>query len=188
MKKHYKLVLIVLVFLLITMITTGVGVSYAYYRTSVTGAVSNKTSDYACDIQVVSETHTIVPASNTAVDEIKFYVKNYTGTDTSPTNTSEVYLSYTLSFTLPTWASGCTNPVSYKLYAVNESNNSETEVTLSNNKTSQIDFSLISAERDYYKLKLYWNMNYNSDTCYAGMSKNVGISADIYQTPSRYSA
>ena len=66
MKKHYKLVLIVLVFLLITMITTGVGVSYAYYRTSVTGAVSNKTSDYACDIQVVSETHTIVPASNTA--------------------------------------------------------------------------------------------------------------------------
>ncbi len=188
MKKHYKLVLLILIFLLVTMITAGIGVSYAYYQTSVTGAVSNKTSDYACDVQIVSDTHTIVPTSNTAVDEIEFYVKNYTGSDTSPSNTSEVYLSYVLKFTLPTWDSGCTNPISYKLFAVNESNNSETEVALSSNQTSRIDFSLISAERDYYKLKLYWNMNYNSASCYAGKSKNVGIAADIYQNPTKYSA
>ena len=76
MKKHYKAILILLVFLLISLISTGIGVTYAYYRTQVTGAVSGKTSDYDSEIQVVTETHNIIPASNVAVDEVNFYIKN----------------------------------------------------------------------------------------------------------------
>ena len=181
MKKNYKLLLVALVFLFVSLVVIGISVTFAYYQTTVTGAVSAKTSDYTGEVEVVSETHSIIPASNTAVDEIKFYIKNYTGTDANPTNTSEVYLSYILTFTLPTWGSGCTNPISYKLFAVNESNNNETEVSLTSNKTGTINFSLISAERDYYKLKMYWNMSHNSSSCYAGKSGNVGISANIFQ-------
>ena len=189
MKKHYKLLLTLLVFLLFGTIVAGVGVSYAFYKTTVTGAASNKTSDYEGEIQIVSDNHTIIPATDTIVDEIEFYVKNFTGTNpNSPTNSSEVYLSYILTFTLPTWGTGCANPISYRLFAVDESNSSESEVTITSNKTGQIDFSFIMAERDYYKLRLYWNMNNNSSSCYAGKSKNIGISADIYQTPSKYSS
>ena len=189
MKKHYKALLILLIFLFLGLVTTGIGVTYAYYRNTITGAASIKTSDYTGEIEVVSETHSILPAQNVAVDEIKFYVKNYTGTDSSPTNSSEVFLSYILTFSLTTnWGSGCTNPLSYKLYSVNQTNNNETEITLSNNKTGEINFSLISAEKDYYKLKLYWDINNNGATCYAGKSGSVGITADIHQTESRYEA
>lgn len=189
MKKHYKGVLILLVFLLISLVTTGIGVSYAYYQGTVTGAVSAKTSDYTGEISVDAGTHNITPASGSEVDVISFYVKNYTGSDANPTNSSEVYLSYKLSFTLPTWDSGCTNPVSYRLFAVNDANNSETEVTLDNNQeTGAIAFDLISAEKDHYRLKLYWNMNYNSASCFAGKSKSVGINANMYQNPAKYSA
>ena len=111
-----------------------------------------------------------------------FYVKNYTGTDANPTNTSEVYLSYELTFTLPTWGSGCTNPVSYRLFQVNESTNAETEISLTSNKTGTINFSMISAEKDMYRLKMYWNTSDNAASCYAGKTGSVGISANIYQT------
>jgi len=180
MKKHYKGLLVLLVFLFITLVVSGIGVTYAYYKTNVTGAVTAKTSDYDGELEVVSATHTITPAANTVVDTIDFYVKNYTGPDSSPTNTSEVNLSYVLTFTLPTWGTGCTNPISYKLYSVNASN-VETEVTLSNNVSGARNFSLISAEKDHYRLKSYWNMTYNSAECYANKSGNVGISARIYQ-------
>ena len=126
----------------------GLGLTTAYYRQTITGAATGKTSDYEGEVTVVSETHTITPASNVAVDEIKFYVKNYTGSDSNPTNSSEVYLTYELTFTLPTWGSGCTNPISYRLFSVNESTNSETEVTLTNNVTAAINFSLASVEKD----------------------------------------
>ena len=64
----YKAILILLVVLLICLVTGGIGVTYAYYKTEVTGAVSGKSSDYAGEIEVVSDTHTnIVPAS-TVVD------------------------------------------------------------------------------------------------------------------------
>ena len=188
MKKHYKWLLILLVFLLVSLVTTGFGVTYAYYRTTVTGAVSNKTSDYTGEIQVTSGTHVLVPVASSPVDTIDFYIKNYTGTDSNnPTNSSEVYLSYTLTFSITgNWGSGCTNPVSYRLFAVNDSNNTETEVTLTNNQTGAIDFSLISAEKDHYKLKLYWDMSNNGATCYAGKSGSVGIATNMYQTPSKY--
>ncbi len=186
MSKKYKILLVLLIFLFVTLITAGIGVTYAFYETTITGAVSNKTADFEGEIQVVSETHTILPAASVAVDEVKFYIKNYTGTDSSPTNLSEVFLRYTLSFTLPTWGSGCSNPISYKLYSVDESNNSETEITLSNNQAPAVNFNLISAERDYYKLKVYWNTNLNNSSCYAGKSGNYGISAVFNQNPSKY--
>ena len=182
MKKKSS-ILILLVILMSIAILTGFGVTFAYYQVNISGAVTNRTANYAGEVEVVSETHTITPASNVAVDEIKFYVKNYTGSDSEPTlaNESEVYMSYTLALAFPSWGSGCTNPISYRLYSVDESNNNETEVTLNNNTTSAIDFDLLTAERDYYKLKLYWNMTYNSVSCYAGKSGNVGITANIYQ-------
>lgn len=178
-----KNLLIILVLLLFGVFATGLGVTYAFYQTEVTGAVSGKTSDYAGEVEIVSDTHTdILPAASTAVDVIEFYVKNYTGSDANPTNTSEVYLSYELTFTLPTWGSGCTNPVSYKLFQVNESTNAETEITLTGNKTSAINFSMLSAEKDMYRLKLYWDTAYNAASCYAGKTGSVGIAANIYQT------
>ena len=180
MKKRYKLVLSALIFLFLSLTLTAIGMSFAYYETSVTGAVSSNTSAFEPELSIVSETHTVVPASNVAVDEIKFYVKNYTGSDSSPT-ISEVKLKYILTFTLPTWGTGCTNPISYKLYSVNQTTNAENEITLTNNATSAINFTLIDAEKHYYKLKLYWNTTYNSTSCFAGKSKNVGISADISQ-------
>ena len=188
MKKRYKWILVLLIFLFISLITTGIGVTYAYYRQTVTGAVATRTSDYTGEIEVVSETHSILPASGVAVDEIKFYVKNYTGADNTPTNSSEVYLSYDLTFSLQTnWGSGCANPISYELVPVNQSDNTEgTPIQLTSNHTSQIDFSLISAEKDYYKLKLYWDMTKNGASCYAGKSGTVGIAANLYQTPARY--
>ena len=187
MKKRYRGLIIILLFLFIISITTGIGVTYAFYQSTVTGAVTNKTSDYTGEVEVVSETHSVLPEASVAVDEIKFYVKNYTGTNSNPTNSSEVYLSYVLTFSMTTsWGSGCANPLSYKLYSVNESTNTETEVSLSSNKTSAIDFSMISVERDYYKLRVYWDMTNNSASCYAGKSGNYGISANLYQTPSRY--
>lgn len=179
---RYKGVLVLLVILMICLVTSGIGVTYAYYKTEVTGAVTGKSSDYAGEIEIVSDTHTDIVPSSSVVDEIEFYVKNYTGTDASPTNTSEVYLSYVLTFTPPTWASGCTNPVTFKLYQVNESTDAETEVTLTNNKTGAINFSLISAEKDMYRLKMYWNTSYNTASCYAGKTGTVGIAANIYQT------
>lgn len=175
--------LIVLLVLLFGVFVTGLGVTYAFYQTEVTGAVSGKTSDYAGEVQIVSDTHTdILPAASVAVDTIEFYVKNYTGTDANPTNTSEVYLSYELTFTLPTWGSDCTNPVSYRLFQVNESTNAETEISLTSNKTGTINFSMISAEKDMYRLKMYWNTSHNKASCYAGKTGSVGISANIYQT------
>lgn len=186
MRKRYKALLILLVFLFITLITTGIGVTYAYYQTTVTGAITNRTSKHNEEIEIVDSTHTIIPAASVAVDEIEFYVKNYTGSDATPTAISEVYLTYVLTFTLPTWESGCTNPISYKLYSITGTN-TETEVSLSSNKTGAIDFGL-DTEKDHYKLKLYWNMSYNSASCYAEKSGNVGISANLYQTPSKYSA
>ena len=180
---NQKSLLSIVLFVLFGTFAAGLGLTYAFYQTEVTGAVSGKTSDYAGEVEIVSDTHTdILPTASSAVDVIEFYVKNYTGSDASPTNTSEVYLSYELTFTLPTWNSGCTNPVSYKLYQVNESTNAETEIALTNYKTSAINFSMISAEKDMYRLKLYWNTSYNSASCYAGKTGSVGISANIYQT------
>lgn len=186
MKKKYKIALIIILFFIAGVTAFGLGLTNAYYRQTVTGAATGRTADYEGEVTIVSETHTVVPASTVAVDEVKFYVKNYSGSDSSPTNTSEVYLSYILSFTLPTWASGCAQPMSYKLFSVNESTNAETEVTLTNNATSDINFSMMSAEKDYYKLKVYWDITKNSVSCYAGKSGTYGISADIHQTQSVY--
>ncbi len=181
MKKKIKWLLVLLIFLFAALVVSGIGVSYAYYKGEVTGAVSARSAKYSGEVQVVSETHSILPASSVAVDEIKFYVKNYTGNDNNPTTSSEVFMSYILNFSLPTWGTGCQNPISYKLYSVNQSTNAETEVTLTNNATSTINFGLISAEKDYYKLKLYWDTTHNDVTCYANKSGNVGISANIFQ-------
>ncbi len=187
MKKKYKILIFIFLFLLAGVTVFGLCLTKAYYLQTVTGATTGKSADYEGEVTVVSETHTITPASGVAVDEIKFYVKNYTGSDNSPTNSSEVYLSYILTFTLPTWGSGCTNPISYQLYAVDESNNnSESQVQLTNNVTGTIDFSFITAEKDYYKLKLYWDISNNGASCYAGKSGNVGISANIFQNPTKY--
>ena len=179
--RNYKLLISISIVLFIALVVGGIGATYAFYRDTITGAVSGKTSDYTGEIEVVSETHSMIPEASVAVDEIKFYVKNFTGTSSEPTNSSEVYLKYVLSFTLPTWGSGCTNPISYRLFSVNESTNVESEITLTNNQTSEINFSLIGPERDYYKLKLYWDMTHNSASCYANKSINVGISANVSQ-------
>ena len=187
MKNHYKGVLVLLVFLFVGLMVTGIGVSFAYYRVGVTGTASTRSSDYDGEIEVVSSTHSILPASNAVVDTVEFYIKNYTGTDNSPTNTSEVYLSYILTFTLPTWGSGCTNPISYQLYSIAPTTNAETLVSLnSSNQTPEISFSLATQEKQHYKLKLYWDMANNGASCFAGKSGNVGISASMYQNPSVY--
>lgn len=168
----------------VSLIVGGLGITFAFYEREVSGAVSGKTANYAGEIELISGGHNnIIPATD-GVDQIDFYVKNYTGSDSAPTAASEVKLSYVLTFTLPTWPTGCTNPVSLKLYKVNESvqPEAETEVTLSSNSTSAINFTLASAEKDKYRLKLYWNTTYNSVTCYAGKTGNIGINANIYQT------
>ena len=179
---RYKKVLALLVIFLFILVTSGIGLTYAYYGGEITGAVTGKTSNLTGEISVAAGTHTNIIPSSTTVDNIYFYVKNYTGTDSNPSVSSEVRLSYNLSFSLPTWGSGCTNPVSYKLYKIDESDNSETQITLSNNATGAINFGMISAERDYYRLALQWNTAYNSATCYAGKTSSVSITANIYQT------
>ena len=179
--KKYKVMIIALVVLLLVFIAGGLGASLAYYQTEVTGAASGSTSSYAGEVEIVSGTHTSLIPSADVVDEIEFYVKNYTGSDSSPAATSEVYLSYMLTFTEPTWASGCTNPVSFKLYSVDEATDAETEVSLASNKTGAINFDMISAEKDMYRLKLYWDTTNNSASCFAGKTGTVGISASIYQ-------
>ena len=177
----YKKVLVILVLLAIVMISSGIGITYAYYKTEITGAVTGSTAAYSGEIEIGTGTHTnLVPAS-TAIDSIDFYIKNYSGTDSSA-KTSEVYLSYVLTFTPPTWGTGCTNPVSFKLFLVNDTNSTETEITLSSNKSSAQNFSLISAQKHHYKLKLYWNTTLNSASCYAGKTGTIGIAANIYQT------
>ena len=187
MKKKHKIALAVLLFLIAGVTVFGLGLTNAYYRQTVTGAATGKTSDYEGEISVVSETHVITPAANVAVDEIRFYVKNYTGADDNPTNTSEVFLSYKLTFTLPTWGTGCTNPISYGLVSVNQSNNEETTVQLdSSNATGTINFEHATLEKDYYILRLYWNMDHNDVPCYAGKSGSVGIAANIFQNPTIY--
>lgn len=181
MKTKYKSYLAILVFLFISLIATGIGVTYASYQTPVTGAVAARTSNFTPELQVVEETHSILPQSTIAVNEIKFYVKNYTGTDVEPT-TSEVYLKYNLSFSLPTWGNGCDNPISYELYSVDEANSTETKInSFANNALNNVQFQLMSAEKDYYKLKLYWDMTKNAASCYAGKSGNVVITANISQ-------
>lgn len=177
----YKKVLVILIFLAIVMISSGIGITYAYYKTEITGAVTGSTAAYSGEIEIGTGTHTnLVPASST-IDSIDFYIKNYSGTDANA-KTSEVYLSYILTFTPPTWGTGCNNPVSFKLFFVDDTNNSETEINLSNNKSSAQNFSLISAQKHHYKLKLYWNTTLNSASCYAGKSGTIGIAANIYQT------
>lgn len=177
----YKKVLIILVFLAVVMISSGIGIAYAYYKTEITGAVTGSTAAYSGEIEISAGTHTdLVPAS-TEINSIEFYIKNYSGTDSSA-KTSEVYLSYVLTFTPPTWGAGCTNPVFFKLFLVNDTNSTETEITLSNNKSTVQNFSLISAQKHHYKLKLYWNTTLNSASCYAGKTGTIGIAANIYQT------
>lgn len=180
MKKHYKSMLVLMVFLIMLVVTSGLGVTYAYYQKEVTGAVSARTSAYDGEIYIESETHQIIPDEDTAVDTVTFYVKNYTGTDANPVN-SELNLSYIINLNLTNWFGACSNPVSYRLYSV-DVNNSEAELTLTNAQTSTIDFSLITTQKHKYRLKLYWDLSNNGSTCYANKSGDVGISADIFQT------
>ncbi len=181
----YKKVLTLLVVGLFALITSGIGLTYAYYNQQVTGVVSGQTSDFAGEISIVAGTHTnIIPTSSTA-DNVYFYIKNYTGADNNATAITETKMNYVLTFSKPTWGSGCTNPVSYELYRINESNGSETSVSLTNNSTNQvsgaISFSLTSPQRHYYRLALKWNMTYNSAACYAGKTFSVSMSANMYQ-------
>lgn len=181
MKKRYLFILFLLLIFFVVFVSLSPKGTFAYYQTNVSGAVNAVTASYGGEVEIVSETHTFLPADNEVIDEIKFYVKNYTGTDQSPTTISQVYMSYKLAFTLPSWGSGCTNPVSYKLYSVNEGTNAETEVTLTNNQTSDINFTLLSSQKHYYKLKVYWDTTNNSVSCYAGKNGSVSIDAELKQ-------
>lgn len=180
MSKRKKITLLsILVFLFGSVVVYGIGMTMAYYTTTITGAFSGRTSKFDGNVEIVNSTHTIVPASNNAVDTVEFYVKNYSGSDSSPTLLSEVNSHYTLTFALPTWGTGCDNPVSFALYSVDS--NGEHSVTLTNNVTGWIDIPMTGAVKHHYKLKLYWNMEHNDSTCYAGKSGSVGISANICQ-------
>ena len=181
MKKRYAIILILLIILFTAFIVLNTGGTFAYYQAGVSGAVNVRTASYSGEVEVVSTTHTLVPADNEEIDEISFYVKNFTGTDQNPTAISEVYMAYNLTFSFPTWSNDCENPISYKLYSVNEITDAETEITLNNNKTADINFGSIASEKDFYKLKVYWDVTNNSVTCYAGKNGTVGIDAELKQ-------